>query len=308
MKLGQCPILRPRREFSDGISIGANIMTTQLTESSAVGFLTDTQILGYLNRGLLISPRTWIPGGIRHASYTMRVGTRVEVARANKANVEDRRDFVVFDLNDGESFELNPGDTVKLFSLEHFQIPSDILAFTIARGLLFSESLVPENTYADPGFVGPLYTTVTNLSHRIVKIYIGDPIARIFFFRLSAAVEEPFAQGSSKGIKQRLESSRATKIGTAEECKSANTDQIVDQLQHMPIGGTQVAELWYRTRSDIVGLTVFSICWPLFLLFANLNVRFKAACGVVLSNILAAGLSAALSYLGPIIYRKARRV
>jgi deoxycytidine triphosphate deaminase len=283
-------------------------MTPSSNEPASVGFLTDTQILDHLNRDLLILPRTWVASGVRHASYTMRVGIRIEVARANKANAEDRRDFVLVDLNEGQSLELNPGDTAKIFSLEQFRLPPDILAFTIARGLLFSESLLPENTYADPGFAGPLYTTVTNLSHRIIKIFVGDPIARIFFFKLSSAVGEPFAEGSSRGVKQRLESFRATKIGTPEECRSAATGEIVDQLQHLPIGGTQVAELWYRSGRRMIELLIFSVCWPPILLFANLNANFKATCGLIGANILAVVLSSAISVVSPMIYRAAKRI
>lgn len=176
----------------------------------------------------------------------MRFGDRAEIARANRANTEDRRDFVLVDLQQGDHLELNPGDTAKLYSMEHFVLPHDILGFTVARGLMFFESLLPENTYADPGFAGPLYTTVTNLSHRIVRLQFGDPIARIFFYRLSAPVREPFVKGSTKGVKQRLDSKRATAIGTAEECRKATTDDILDQLQHLPIGGMQFVELWGR--------------------------------------------------------------
>ena len=63
---------------------------------------------------------------------------------------------------------------------------------------MFFEALVPENTYVDPGFNGSLYTTVTNLSHRVVRLHYNDPIARLFFYHLSDSVEEPYVEGLAK--------------------------------------------------------------------------------------------------------------
>ena len=75
-----------------------------------------------------------------------------------------------------------------------------MLAFTVARGLMFFEALVPENTYADPGFRESLYVTVTNLSNRIIRLSYGDPMARFFFYRLEGDVEEPFRREAARGI------------------------------------------------------------------------------------------------------------
>jgi len=283
-------------------------MTPAQADLPGIGFLTDFQIQVYLNRGLLIRQNTWEVAGIRHASYTVRLGDRVEVARANRANTEDRRDFVLQDLRQGDHLDLSPGDTAKLYSLEHLVLPDDILAFTVARGLMFFESLLPENTYADPGFAGPLYTTVTNLSHRVVRLQFGDPIARIFFYRLSAPVREPFVSGSTRGVRQRLDSTRATAIGTADECRNATTDQILDQLQHLPIGGTQFVELWGRHHKTILSLFLFATCWPPLLLLANLNPTVRSALGAVVSNIAAVIVSAGVSLIGPPLLRMIRKI
>jgi deoxycytidine triphosphate deaminase len=272
------------------------------------GFLTDSQIEYYLSRGQLVVRNTWVRESVRHASYMIRLGNRVEVARASKANADERRDFVVQDLNSGDYLELNPGDTAKLFSLEHLVLPSDILAFTVARGLLFFESLVPENTYADPGFTGQLYVTVTNLSHRIIRLYYADPIARIFFFKLSATVAEPFVAGATKGVKQRLESTRATQVGTAEECRKADTQRIIEQLQHLPIGGTQFVELWIRQAHRTNNLLLFAIAWPPLLLVANLNKPIRDLAGSILSNVAAVVLSASVSLFAPWLWQKIRKL
>lgn len=273
-----------------------------------MGFLTDRRIKLALDNNFLIVPNTWDDRSIRHASYTLRLGDRIEVASASKANLEERRDFVVQDLKEGDYFDLMPGDTAKLFSFEHLNLPDTVLAFTVSRGLMFFESLLPENTYADPGFAGQLYTTVTNLSNRVVRLHYKDPIARLFFYHLAEPVAEPFQRGAAKGLRQRLESFRATQIGTAEECRNATYPQLVDQLRHLSMGGTQIAELTERQKHRMIGLLVFSACWPPLLLLANLNPWVKGAFGFFLTNVSAIVCSALISLIIPRAWAFLRRI
>ena len=50
------------------------------------GFLVDSQIREALTQGYLIEPGTWDESQIRHASYQLRLGERVEIARARNAS------------------------------------------------------------------------------------------------------------------------------------------------------------------------------------------------------------------------------
>jgi deoxycytidine triphosphate deaminase len=115
---------------------------------TSVGFLTDRNIQTALESGFLIEEGTWEVGQIRHASYMIRLGQRVELER-DPAGSGEREHKRIPLTRGGPPLELRPGDTALLYSLEN-----------LARGLLFAESLVPENTYVDPGFTGQIYTTV----------------------------------------------------------------------------------------------------------------------------------------------------
>jgi deoxycytidine triphosphate deaminase len=258
------------------------------------GFLTDRQIRAALQNRYLIDPGTADQNSIRHASYTLRVGSRIEVAAAARANTEERRDFNVQEIRQGDSVELHPGDTAKLFSIEILDLPADVLAFTVARGLMFFESLVPENTYADPGFREPLYVTVTNLSNRIIKLYYGDPMARIFFYRLEGAVEEPFRRGAARGIKQRLESERTTKFGTLDECRNASFGDLVADVTRIPLAGTQLAILLTRQNRHIILLAFAAVLWPLLLLIANRSSWLLSKFGDIVVNLIASAVFVAL--------------
>lgn len=274
----------------------------------AKGFLVDWQLKHALDHNMLIVPGTWSDSSIRHASYTLRLGDKVELALCSDSNQEERRDFVVHDLKHGDHLDLNPGDTAKLFSIEILDLPKDILAFTVARGLMFFEALVPENTYADPGFNGTLYTTVTNASNRVVRLHYGDPIARLFLYHLAEPVQEPFRKGTAKGIKQRLESFRATNVGTREECRGAKTEELIRELRHFPIAGNQLTELARRQSRRWMGTLAFSTVWPMLLLFANLNGWVKHTVGLVISNAAAVVLSAVISIIAPYIWGKLKTI
>ena len=57
------------------------------------GFSTDAQIRIALENEDLIVPGSWDAGCIRHASYTLRLGTKVEIASASRANVEEEKNI-----------------------------------------------------------------------------------------------------------------------------------------------------------------------------------------------------------------------
>ena len=222
------------------------------------------------------------------------MGQHVEVAAAARANTELRRDFNVQEIRQGEFLELHPGDTAKLYSIEILHLPNDVLAFTVARGLMFIESLVPENTYADPGFGQPLYTTVTNLSNRKIKLHYGDPIARIFFYRLAETVQEPFRSGAARGIKQRLESSRGAEFGTSEECSAAGTADLLKEIKQIPLGGNQIAAIFCRQNRYLFLLAVTAVSWPLLLLLANRSSWLQGKLGDIVTNLIASAAFVAL--------------
>jgi deoxycytidine triphosphate deaminase len=272
------------------------------------GFLTDAHIRIALENEDLIVPGSWDAKCIRHASYTLRLGTKVEIASASRANVEEGRDFAVKDLHDGDHFDLNPGDTAKLYSIEMLRIPDCVLGFTVARGLMFFEALIPENTYVDPGFNGSLYTTVTNLSHRVVRLHQNDPIARLFLYRLSEPVRQSYQQGAAKGLRQRLESFRATKYGTRLECSDATTDALIQELNHLPAGGSQLGELSRRQSRMWVALFGFSFCWPLLLLLVNFSAWVREKTNFAVRNIAAFVITGLISYVIPKLWSKLKRL
>jgi hypothetical protein len=199
--------------------------------------------------------------------------------------------------------ELRPGDTALLYSLEILRFPPSVLGFTVARGLLFAEALSPENTYVDPGFSGPIYTTVTNVSNRIIQVTYGMPIARLFFFRLAEDVENIYRAGSAMGITQQLTSVRAVPLGSDEELRSAKDEDLRQSVRLVPIGGVHTAELIGRMHKRAVAaherLLAIALFWPLLLVVANNSAWVKSHLGDFLANVVAGLVTTVLVWLTP---------
>jgi deoxycytidine triphosphate deaminase len=229
------------------------------------GFLSDEQIRSRLQQGDLIERGTWEEESIRHASYTLRLGDRVELA---KATDPDRR-FMVVRLAPGEAFDLAPFDTALLYSRESLNLPENVLGFTVARGLLFTEALCPENTYVDPGFSGSLYTTVVNVSNRVVQLSSGMPISRLFFCQLSNGAQVPYRSGASQGISQQIASVPSRLASTPEACRIAPHDELLSAVSTLPLCGNHLVELFARERktsnSRLVMAVTGALIWPVIL-------------------------------------------
>lgn len=257
-----------------------------------LGFLTDTEIRSALCADFLIERGTWDIEQVRHASYTIRLGSRVEVERFVDARSENRQRLSIQLVKGGDPLRLRPGDTAMLYSIEHLKLPPCVLAFTVARGLLFVESLVPENTYVDPGFTGSIYTTVTNLSGRVLRIPYGTRLARLFFYRLPHDVDESYRSGSAIGIDQHLDWEPAVSFRTADDARRAKTDALTSDLERTEHGGLRTAELFRRTLTRFRVAVLTAVVLPLSLQLASSWVWLQQEAGGFLSAVLASVVAA----------------
>jgi deoxycytidine triphosphate deaminase len=274
----------------------------------AAGFLVDVQIRAALIGGYLIEKGTWEESQIRHASYQLRLGDRVEISRASQAGTQNTKELSIVRLSKAnDTLEIRPGDTALLYSLENIRLPDSVLGFTVARGLLFVESLVPENTYIDPGFSGTLYTTVTNVSNRVVHLKYQTAIARMFLFRLPCSVENTYNTGAAIGISQQLESVPASAIPSIDDARGAKNRILLDEIRRVPMGGVHIAEALSRGKSREERIAIFSAIWPIIFFAFNTSVTIRDAIhSALLINVLGGLVTAALVYLGSIGLKKLR--
>lgn len=151
---------------------------------SSTTALIDTEIGTAIENGYLLYPNTADKSAIRHASYQLRIGTDVQYLILG-INPDDTPYERKPGLQNGDNFEIEPGQTVKVNCMERINIPDNILALALPVGNLYLLGLTPEVTFADPGYHGLFHITVCNYSRRIVTLTVGQPLARMIFFHLS---------------------------------------------------------------------------------------------------------------------------
>jgi deoxycytidine triphosphate deaminase len=144
-----------------------------------VGLLCDRDIKHAVDRGFLFEKAGFNESNAKYASYEIRVGHQYEVLRFEGDDVV----HVPKDLADGGSIDIPPGSTFLIVAEELFRLPINIFAKVTTLGQVFASGLAAENTFADPGYTGPLYITMTNVSSRILSLKQGDPLARVEFHR-----------------------------------------------------------------------------------------------------------------------------
>lgn len=151
------------------------------------GLLNDRQIRDSIARGFLFSSATCDVSKIKQATYEIRVSKDY-----HKVSYKDGQpNFSPEEVKEGGTIIIEPGQTIKVLAKEVFHVPANVYARINAVGQIFSAGIAAENTYADPGFNGQVYITLSNISARRLSIKPDDPLARVEFHKLEEPVETP---------------------------------------------------------------------------------------------------------------------
>ena len=91
-------------------------------------------------------------------------------------------------------FVIHPGEFVLGRTLEHVEIPPDIVSRIEGKSSIGRLGLIVHATagFVDPGFTGTLTLEITNLTRVPIKLYTGLPIAQLSFMALDAPAEQPY--------------------------------------------------------------------------------------------------------------------
>jgi deoxycytidine triphosphate deaminase len=173
------------------------------TICSYIGLMADTEIAAAIQAGMLLDPSTADLNHVRQTSYELRLSENIEfLLLGDHENGESEAKYVRNANGVGSQLEILPGTTVKVETMERFDIPTNVAAHITPVGNVYKLGLSPETTYADPGFDGAFFMILCNYSSRIVRLKIGQPIARIEFVRLAKSTSKP--HGGYKTIKEPL--------------------------------------------------------------------------------------------------------
>lgn len=98
-----------------------------------------------------------------------------------------------YDVRIAESVPLSPFTPFSLAStMEHFDIPNDVIAFVHDKSTWARRGLSLFNTVIEPGWRGYLTLELVYNGTQALWIQAGDPIAQIVFMRLEEPTDAPY--------------------------------------------------------------------------------------------------------------------
>jgi dCTP deaminase len=172
-------------------------------EGSAMGVLPDWQI----QRDIRIQPfeeGRSRPGvisyGLTSYGYDVRVGRRFKVFTNVRCTVVDPKDFDSgsFVDVDGDYCLIPPNSFALAETLETLEIPRDILAICIGKSTYARCGIIVNITPLEPEWRGKITIEISNTTPLPAKIYAGEGIAQIVFFRADAVCKVSYADKKGK--------------------------------------------------------------------------------------------------------------
>jgi dCTP deaminase len=106
-----------------------------------------------------------------------------------KMSLDDLTEIV--EIDDVAPFILHPGEFVLGSTLEHIELPDDLVARLEGKSSLGRIGLVIHSTagFVDPGWKGHLTLELSNLARLPITLYHGMKIGQISYLRLSTPAD-----------------------------------------------------------------------------------------------------------------------
>lgn len=183
--------------------------------------LSDRDILARLERGdIRILPAPDLETQLQPASLDLRLGYDFQTFNYTRQSLIDPRDPSTFEelttltqLREDERFLVHPGEFVLATTMEHVEVPNDLLARLEGRSSIGRLGIVIHSTagYVDPGFKGKITLEISNLGRIAVALYPGMRICQVAFEEMSSPVQKGYGekhgakyQGQSAATASRL--------------------------------------------------------------------------------------------------------
>lgn len=183
--------------------------------------LSDNDLWMRLRVGdIKIDPEPDLEIQVQPASVDLRLGYNFRTFNYTRQALVDPADPATFEhlttdvtLPEGERFLIQPGEFVLGTTLEHVQVPNDLVARLEGRSSLGRLGIVIHSTagYIDPGFQGTITLEISNLGRIAVALYPRMRICQLAFEVLSSPATQTYAfkrtakyQGQAKTTVSRL--------------------------------------------------------------------------------------------------------
>lgn len=141
--------------------------------------------------------------------------------------------FDVIELEEGQYFELLPGEHVSVSSLESIKLPGDVMAVLYPRSSVSRRGLAVDLTgIVDAGYEGQLMIPIrNNTSSQVIRVYPGERFCQVVFETLDHAIETITSRYHKRDIadgaqKDRAAESRLIEKGKIRELKTKHAQKI----------------------------------------------------------------------------------
>jgi len=136
---------------------------------------------------------------IQPASVDVHLGSEVLIFRNSKAAYIDIRQDLsdlteVMQIEDDNPFILHPGEFILGSTVEHIELPDDLVARLEGKSSLGRIGLLIHSTagYVDPGWKGRLTLELSNVATLPVTLYKDMKIGQLSYLRLTTTVDNPY--------------------------------------------------------------------------------------------------------------------
>lgn len=141
--------------------------------------------------------------------------------------------FDVIELEQGQYFELLPGEHVLVSSLENVKVPKDLMAILYPRSSVNRKGLSVDLTgIIDSGYEGVLTMPVrNNTASQIIRLYPGERFCQIVFEKLSHEVDARQSRWHKKDVVEKGEREKDEEIELilAGKIKELKSDYVVSK-------------------------------------------------------------------------------
>lgn len=98
-----------------------------------------------------------------------------------------------YDIRIAETITIQRGDFKLASTVEHFNLPNDIMAVLHDKSSWARRGICVQNTVFEPGWRGYATLEITNHSNGLIEIQAGSPIGQLVFHQLAARTEQPYS-------------------------------------------------------------------------------------------------------------------
>lgn len=133
---------------------------------------------------------------LKPASYDMRLGC--EAIKASKQDQSDDKEVHISKIAKDSEFVIDKFESIIVSTYEHVKIPNNVVAkFNLRYKLALKGLLVQMGTQVEPGYEGPLFALLQNLTNKKITLKPADTNDRLFTIEFQSTT----INASAKAVK-----------------------------------------------------------------------------------------------------------